>query len=282
MKGAGFGGALGFFRPPGTFSFTNGNALFFAFTSCYILYFWLDPGKLNRMVLVGATLALLASIPLSISRSLFFSVLVSILFAMVAILKNPRFVRRAFLIGMVGILSLGILGKTKFFKTSIEAFSSRFEEANKTEGGVSGVVGGRYLGGMSNALFGSSGVPFFGHGLGMGTNVGANLLTGETTFLISEEEWGRLIGELGPLMGISVIFIRLALVAKMTLASFKKLNRGYILPWMLLSFGILVLPEGQWAQPTNLGFATLIGGLVIASFNESTNQDQTFKQRRRS
>src|SRR5690606_29107199 len=31
LEGAGFGGAMGFFRPPATFSFTNGTSLFFSF-----------------------------------------------------------------------------------------------------------------------------------------------------------------------------------------------------------------------------------------------------------
>jgi hypothetical protein len=268
-NGAGFSGALGFFRPPGTFSFTNGNALFFAFVSSFVLYFWLNPSGLNRLILMSATIGLIASIPLSISRSLFFSILVSVFFAVVTVLKNPVFIGRAFIIGMVAVLSLGILSKTKFFKTSTEAFASRFSTANKAEGGISGVIGGRFVGGMSGAFTGSSSVPFFGYGLGMGTNAGAILLTGKSKFLISEEEWGRLIGELGPLLGIGIILIRLALVARMALVSIKELNKGYILPWMLLGFGVLTIPEGQWAQPTSLGFSTLIGGLIIASFNNN-------------
>jgi hypothetical protein len=93
------------------------------------------------------------------------------------------------------------------------------------------------------------------------------LLTGGNGFLISEEEWGRIIGELGALLGISIIFIRLALTLKMAMLSFRKLNSGDLLPWMLLSFGVTLIPEGQWAQPTGLGFSTLIGGLIIASFS---------------
>ena len=42
----------------------------------------------------------------------------------------------------------------------------------------------------------------------MGTNVGSTLLTGDRAFLIAEQEWGRVIGELGLLMGFIVIVIR--------------------------------------------------------------------------
>ena len=39
-SGAGFTGALGYFRPPGTFSFTNGNAFFFALVSHVCILFF--------------------------------------------------------------------------------------------------------------------------------------------------------------------------------------------------------------------------------------------------
>jgi hypothetical protein len=166
----------------------------------------------------------------------------------------------------MGFLSVAVLSQTKFFKTSVEAFTDRFEVANKAEGGTSGIIGDRYIGGLVNSISGSNNVPFFGLGMGMGTNVGAILLSGKTAFLIAEGEWGRLIGESGALLGILIIFIRLSLVAKMSILSFKKLSTGDLLPWMLLSFGALNIPQGQWAQPTSLGFSVLSGGLIIASF----------------
>ena len=41
LEGAGFSGALGYFRPSGTFSFTTGSTQFFALLACFIIYFWL-------------------------------------------------------------------------------------------------------------------------------------------------------------------------------------------------------------------------------------------------
>lgn len=269
LEGAGFSGAMGFYRPPGTFSFTNGNHLFFGFVASYLFYFWLNPDKINKLVLIASTASLLAAIPLAISRSLFFHVVIALLFATIAALRKPNYLGKIVLGTIGGILALGILSQTSFFQTSTEAFFSRFESANTTEGGLEGVVLDRYLGGMLGALTESSEQPFFGYGIGMGTNVGSQLLTGERTFLISEGEWGRLIGELGPLMGLCVIFLRLGLSAKIAWAGYGRLVKGDMLPWMLLSFGLLIFPQGGWAQPTSLGFSTLIAGLMIASFNES-------------
>ncbi len=269
LDGAGFGGALGYFRPPGTFSFTNGTSLFFGFVSCFVFYFWMNPKVINRTLLICATVAVLAAIPLSISRSLFFQFGVSLIFTTIAIFRNPKYLGRLVLAGIGGLLVLIVLSQTSFFQTATEAFTARFETANEQEGGLEGVLGDRYLGGMIGALMESSEQPFFGFGLGMGTNVGSMLLAGDRGFLIAEEEWARMIGELGPLMGLAAVFFRLSLCVKITLAAFKKLELGDLLPWMLLSFGLLVVPQGQWAQPTSLGFSTLIAGLMIASLRKS-------------
>ena len=125
---------------------------------------------------------------------------------------------------------------------------------------------------MIGAISGSAELPFFGYGLGMGTNVGSQLLTGNRNFLIAEGEWGRLIGELGPLMGILIILVRVSLTAKVTVACYRSLRMGKILPWMLLSYGLLMLSQGAWSQPTSLGFSVLISGLMIASLREDSIQ----------
>jgi hypothetical protein len=267
MEGAGFSGTVDFFRPPGTFSFTSGNVLFFTFVASFIFYFLLNPKDINWISLIGATISLLISIPTSISRTLLFQVGIAFIFALSAVFRKPKYIKKLIPAGIGGVILLIGLSQTSFFQTAIGAFSSRFEVANEIEGGMEGVLIDRYLGGMIGAITESSELPFWGHGLGMGTNVGSMLLTGGTTFLISEGEWGRLIGELGILMGLASIFIRLSLCIKIALACYQKLVQGDILPWMLLSFGLLIIPQGQWAQPTSLGFSTLIGGLIIASLH---------------
>jgi hypothetical protein len=264
-QGGGFSGANGFFRPPGTFSFTNGNTAFFSFVAPFVLYFWLDRKAVNNLVLIAATMALLFAVPLSISRSLFFQVGLSFIFLIIASLRKPENLFRLAIAIVGGALVLLLLGQSASFGTATEAFTARFEGANETEGGLKGVLLDRFLGGLISSLTGASALPFFGYGLGMGTNVGSMLLSGGRGFLIAEGEWGRAIGELGPLLGIGLIFIRLGLTVKIALACYQKLTEGDLLPWMLLSFGLLTLAQGGWAQPSALGFFTLIGGLMLAS-----------------
>jgi hypothetical protein len=266
VKGSGFSGALGYFRSSGTFSFTNGVTFFFSLLACFVFYFWINPAGVNRVLLIAATAALAASIPLSISRGLFFQIGVSLIFLIIAIVREPKKLGRLVLAIVGGGVLIILLTQFPFFQTATKAFLARFDSANKYEGGVKGTLGTRYLGGLLAPFISNSNLPFFGYGLGIGTNAGSALLTGKRSFLISEEEWGRLIGELGVLMGFIVIYLRVKLVIQFVSVSYKRLVSGDLLPWMLLSFAFLTVINAQWAQPTALGFSTLIAGLLVASF----------------
>lgn len=267
IAGAGFSGAMDYFRPPGTFSFTTGNTQFYSFLACYIFYFWLNPKEVNRLLLMAATAAFLVAIPISISRSLFFQTGVAMLFALFAMVRRPQYFSKLAPLAIGSILGLLLLSKISFFQTAMLAFTDRFVNANESEGGVEGVLLDRYLGGLVGAFTTDVPLPFFGYGAGMGTNVGSMILTGGQTFLISEGEWGRLIGELGTLLGTAVIIFRLGFCLDLALGAYRKISTD-ILPWMLLSFALLIIPQGQWAQPTTLGFSTLLGGLMLASFKD--------------
>lgn len=266
MEGAGFDGALGYFRPPATFSFYIGTTLFFGLLTSFIFYFWLQSKEIGSLLLLVATTGLIAAIPLSISRALLSHVAVSTVFVGLALIRKPALSGRFVFIAFITVFALAVLSQTGLFNTAIEAFLTRFENASESEGGLGGTFFDRFLGGLTKPITESLEQPFFGYGLGMGTNAGAMLLAGsKDVFLISEGEWGRLIGELGPVMGLTMILVRLGLTVEMGFASYQKLAAGDLLPWLLLSFGVMVIPQVQWAQPTALGFSTLIGGLLLAS-----------------
>ena len=276
--GGGFSGALGFFRPPGTFSFTNGTALFYSFSACFVFYFWVSPKMyINRILLIAASIAVAVAIPVSISRTLFFMIIITSIFVLVAFVRNIRKTSRILTVAVVIAVIFVVLSQLAFFQTATEAFSNRLNTAGEVEGGIRGTFGDRYLGGLLNAFDISAGFPFFGYGIGMGTNVGSQLLTGEVQFLVAEGEWGRLIGEMGLVLGLAAIIVRLSLSIKIAVLSFKKLSVGDFLPWVLTSYCFLTVPQGQWSQPTTLGFCVLAAGLTIAAFSVP-KQERNVKQ----
>lgn len=276
--GGGFSGAMGYLRPPGTFSFTSGTTSFFSLVAVFVFYFWIESQKINRIILSLATLALLAAIPFSISRSLLFQILISLVFTIIGtnIIKQSGNKVVTMVLGF-GILIL-VLSLFDIFSIGVEAFSTRLEKANTAEGGIESVFLDRYLGGLINALSTSTNQPFLGYGLGYGTNVGSSILTNKRSFLISEGEWGRLIGELGPILGIGIILIRILMSIKLTSWAWQYLKLNDILPWIILSFTLLVLPQGGWSQPTSLGFSVLVSGLLIASFKSNSLTENSIEK----
>lgn len=278
-EGSGFSGAMGYFRPSATFSFTTGTTLFFGLVAAFILFFWTGKEKVNKILLAVSSLALLIAIPFSISRSLLFGVMISSLFTIIAVARNPTYLKRT-IITIAGVATLlVIILQVEIVQNAMLVFTTRFEVASESEGGLKGIFIDRYLGGLIGALIDAHRFPFFGYGIGLGTNVGSMLMKGEVMYLISEGEWGRLVGELGAVMGMIVIAVRLAFCMKVALAAYHKLIQGDLLPWILLSFGLLLIPQSQWGQPTTLGFSAWVGGLLLASLRVRVAEIPTQKDK---
>lgn len=272
LEGAGFSGANGYYRPPGTFSFISGTVAFYSLATCYIWYFWFNKNEIKKWLLVLSTVLLFCTIPISISRTLFFQILLTSVFAFMYILlklKNPNIVIKFSIIACFLLSLFYLISEIPFLQEPMAAFYERFTTANESEGGtISGVLGNRYFGGFMRELLTAQNVPLSGFGLGMGTNVGSSLLVGGRSFLISEGEWGRVIGEQGTLLGLTFILIRVWFTVRLFVNGYLEMLRHSILPWMLLSCAITYIPQGQWAQPTILGFSVLFGGITIASFRK--------------
>lgn len=268
-SGGGFSGALGYYRPPGTFSFITGTVQFYALTCAFICFQWLDKSSKNILILICSTVALLLAIPFSISRSLTFHVVITVLFAIVGGFRKPKqFLRLT--IASLGILVVYLfINNTNYYNTGIDVLGARFENANASEGGVEGTLINRFIGGLLNSFVWAFENPIFGYGLGIGTNVASMLMRGYVDFTVGEDEWSRNIGELGLVLGFFVIFIRVRITFKLFKDSFHRLGNGDFLPWLLVSVSSLFSMQGNWAQPTSLGFSILMIGLTYAALKPS-------------
>jgi hypothetical protein len=170
---------------------------------------------------------------------------------------------------VLGILTL-ILSNFSFFSTATGALFNRFSDAGEQEGGVQGTIVDRFLGGLLDTFIGERGetLPFFGYGVGLGTNAGAGILTGEAQFLIAEVEWQRIIGEQGFLLGSVIIIARVTLGVDLLFKAYKKIATNNLLPWCLMSFAFLSILQNQLGPPYSLGFTVIGAGLSMAALNE--------------
>jgi len=165
-----------------------------------------------------------------------------------------------------------VASRLPFVNEGVELLSDRFTTvAEAEETTIAGGLIARTFSSFTEGILLVTHAPIGGYGLGIGTNGGAKFLTGRSLFLLAEGEWGRVILESGPILGLAFLAWRTMLVLKIGLISFRRLKEGTILPIMLYAAGFLALLNGQFGQPTTLGFAVFLCGLCLAATNRKTD-----------
>ncbi|MFL9831769.1 hypothetical protein ABS764_13015 [Flavobacterium sp. ST-87] len=265
---SGFSGAMGYSRPSGTFSFITGLSCFYIATAVYIFYFWLSKEKCSKFLLISSTLALIFVMPLTISRGAVMGVLVVGFFS---IMGSSTSVTRLFKILSIIIVFVGIViilnSTTSIFSLGTEVFLTRVDNANQG-GTIKESIFLRMYDSFKDPIMDLFDKPLFLGNLGMGTNAGAQMLNGNRHFIISEGEIGRLAGEQGLIFGGLLIGLRLFLSIDLFLSSIKVLKKNNdILPVIFCGTVLLAITQGQWAQPSILGAAIIVSGLLLASIN---------------
>lgn len=267
---AAFTGALGRSRPPGTFSFINGLVSFYTLAAAALFsrIYGLAQNRARLLLLLAAGIGLVVALPVSISRSLLFGYALVVLAVGGALLLS-----RARLLPLISsllaiVLVVFIASSIPAFRDTSEAFVARWDMATETEGGDQGVLGVlqlRVLGGYTSAFENRGAAPILGYGIGMGTNVGAQRLTGERRFLIAEGSWQAILGEMGLPLGFVFLVWRVALGCFLLRMSLRSASQGNSLPLIFLGASFLGIISGGLSQPTSLGFLVVSAGLTWAA-----------------
>jgi hypothetical protein len=114
--------------------------------------------------------------------------------------------------------------------------------------------------------------PVLGHGIGLGTNVGAMRTSGRRIFLIGENAWGACIAELGPVLGLLYIGLRVAMTVWLVRLAWRQAVRGNAAPLILGGSALPTVFFGITSQPTSLGFIVVGTGLMLAAGNATKGQ----------
>lgn len=271
---SGFSGAMGYSRPSGTFSFTTGLSVFYSAVSVFIFYFWLSKDSCSKLLLYISTIALVIALPITISRGAVVGVVLVGLFAIIASVTSSKMLIKIVIASFAfyGLIII-LQNYTTIFNLGTAVFMDRVESANKfSGGGIKESILLRIFEEFTGPFIELFKQPMFAGNLGMGTNAGAQMLTGKTVFLVSEGEFGRLGGEQGIIFGGGIIVLRILLAVQIVIKSWKMPQQEKLLPFIICGAGCVALMQGQWAQPTILGFGTIMTGLVLASLKkEETN-----------
>lgn len=262
-------GADGRIRPPGLFAFITGPQLFYPLCAAF---FFDQIGGAKRMpwyLLIICGLAIAIALPVSISRYVMIGTgIVAAMFLATLPLSSSRLASIGRPLILLCLLAAA-LSQLPVFKEGSTVFMMRWDQAaHESDGQAWGSLIDRTFRAFTNTVYFVEQAPFFGHGIGVGSNVGSRLLYGTMGFMLAEEEWGKVILELGPILGFAFILFRICLSLHLGLQAWRAARYDHntlpLLIWAALVFAIL---QGQWAPPTVLGFAVLGGGLVLAAIN---------------
>lgn len=259
--------ALGRIRAPATFTFISGPVYFYSLVAAFL--FW---GQFSNRVYPAwlinlALVALISAAVVSGSRSLIAGVAIVFLFAtLCASLLQPGLIFRwVWIICLVSLL-IYIMNDLTFFQEGVEVLNARVEGSSRAEGGFGGFLN-RFFSEYTNALPLFIEAPLLGYGLGIGTNAGSAMLTGDVRFLLAEGEWGRVLLESGPILGGAFLILRICLAFWLGGRSWSLAARGNPLPILIFGVCFLLLVGGQFGQTTGLGFAVLATGLCLSAGN---------------
>lgn len=266
MEGSGFGGTMGYYRPSGIFSFTQGLTTFLPIVLIFDLIFFYskkarEMANISRNWLFPSLICYIICIPASLSRTVLFETVGCIIFFLIAMaLTGNRNFRKTLLLVIIILCLLPLLTSIPSIQLFLDVYNNRFEEASTAEGSViGGTIFNRYFGAFFRAWFIST--PFWGHGIGMATPLALQQMS---LNFVTDEEWTRIIYESGYLLGTGYILLRVFLTISLFVKSFRKTFRTKdVAPLLFLPCVLFVLPQGSIGNATPLGFMTLLTAMLI-------------------
>lgn len=255
----------GVVRTTGTFTFTAGFALYAGSAYALALGCWITQKsslRLSRSLLAISTIASLLLTVISGSRTaLILSILINLAAVIAGIAVRRTEIKLKALIAPILTVLAAFIFLTVVFDDAGRAMQERQANAVAEEGST--------LGRALSSLYQFGGVfeetPLLGYGIGYGTNGGTASDTGSAYFRLAEDEWTRIVLELGPLLSLIYIGWRIAFFIYLFQISWRSARRGIVFPMILFGFiGPTILNGPMTMQGTINGYAWVFAGLVIA------------------
>ncbi len=282
--GAQIQAAMGHVRPPGTFSFITGPAIFFPLVTAFLIYGVMKARIYPMLLLATAAGATFLVLPVSGSRGLTLACAIVLVMAAIVLVRMPSLIPRfAIWAAVIAFGGLALLA-LPVGREAVESFTTRWNSAAESEGeghGSRAAITNRMGSSFLSAFDSLGSIPIAGYGIGVGTNVGSKLLSGGVGFLLAEAEWERIVMEAGPILGFTYIGFRIVLTCFLLNLAWRQLGQSDPLPWLLMGCCAVNLIMGQTAQPTTLGFMVFIAGLSLSSVGVMQKREPISENRRR-
>jgi hypothetical protein len=258
-------GALGHVRPPSVFSFNGGYVAFLNLTLVFALEDLMVQHGRRLLFAASAFAVLMVGFAVSVSRAAVLGGGITLAVFMLTSARNRGFGRFLAILYCIpaALASLSFLGVVH---DGMFAFAERWTgSTSDLHTTVYESIVLRIWHTFTDFLQLLGRTPAAGYGLGLGTNAGAFLLTGDLDFLLAENEFERVILEVGPIVGTAYILFRFAIAGVIGAVVVRAFRRGNPRPWCLFSVSAVTVLIGQWGVATIQGATVLLAGLTLAS-----------------
>jgi len=277
----GMSGALDKFRPSGTFSFTSGVAEFYPMALALLLGFVLTKRKLPWYLSIAAAVCVVIAIPISISRTNALTCALVLIVSGAAVFALPRapqaLVRIILFVGVVVLIASWL----PRFDEGVQTFGARWDDSTGQDvAGFQTNIVARFFTDLIPPVDILFDAPLTGKGIGIGTPMAQAYLNGARNFTLGEGEWPRVLWELGPVLGLAYIFLRIGICLRMVRMAAASLRRENVWPTILSVQAFLLVLNSQWAQATTQGFATFGAGLAFAATHMSVARVKVVRRKR--
>jgi hypothetical protein len=260
-------------RPSAFFSFITGLVSFYSLVAAFLFYGFIHVRTYAIWLLAAVTGTVMIATACSGSRSCLVGVGLVAAVALLCVVVRGKGGMGIVIAAVLVALAVAVLSATSVFQDASDQLTRRFVDVGVQENGAQGFIA-RFFDSMLGPLKQVADAPLFGNGLGIDTNAAAGMLRGGREFIGPENEWGRLIYECGPILGLLLCIFRVALTIAVGRRAYAALRHDNILPLLIFASSGLLLLNGQWGQPTMLGFAIFGGGLVLAACEEPWDEEE--------
>ena len=254
-------------RTSGTFSYGTGLNSFYALSTVFLLYGYLNTRTYKIWLLVLVTFATLLATFISGSRGGLVEIGMVVAAAIVCVITRGKGGAGLLVAAAIIAIAVSLLSSTSSSSKAPSSSASALRTPaakRRARRDLLRVMSERFLGHSRKWTKCHSSAT----ASALGPTWRLGMFQGLIPMVWPEAEWERLFFECGPIFGLLLCIFRTALTAHIGMRAFEAYRRDNFLPAILFASGAVLLFNGQWGVPTTLGFAIFTGGLVLAACNE--------------
>jgi hypothetical protein len=259
-------------RPPAVFSFISGPIHYFALCAAFTIAGFLKRGLFHRWLPIVGVISTLLAMSVSGSRALVLGVGVVVAGGALASVRIGKSVGGMVALGVVVLAAVAVMSRFSVLREGREAFEERWTSVEDSGNSGGSVMTNRFGRSITSSFDWAQRAPIFGFGVGITSNLAVLDVTKGRQVPV-EQEWERVIYEVGPITGFPYLLFRTALAFHLLGLGFTGLRQGNVLCMLFAAACFFDLITGNVRQVTSCGYISICAGLCLAAYKAFSDDD---------